>query len=280
MTRIAIQFGHPVNQSRVITVFGAMEGSGVTSIALNLASEIGRLRNAPCILAEGAVSFGRLANYLGITPQVTIADLINDVDHVDVERFRRALTKVDDNLNVITGSHRGIVTANLTPEAVFKLVNFAKESAEVFVMDGRYAYEEIDFEFLTRSQQLVLVAQPTVPSLFALRNLMDSLAQRECLAQQYVVINRYMPRSKEFSVRSLEEVLHVPKVLPIANDWASFLAAENAGQTLRKAAPRSRALADISTLARVVLGMPAESPPLGWSLLDSWTRVAHAFSSK
>jgi Flp pilus assembly CpaE family ATPase len=94
------------------------------------------------------------------------------------------------------------------------------------------------------------------------------------------VINRFLPYSKQFSIPSLEEVLRVPKVFPVANDWASFLAAENAGKTLRKAAPRSHALADIDALARVMLGMPADSSPVGWSFLNSWNRVAHAFSSK
>jgi pilus assembly protein CpaE len=280
MNRIAIQFGHPLNQTRVILVLGVMEGSGTTSIAVNLASEIGRLRNAPCILAEGAVAFGRLANYLNIAPQVTSSDLVNDIDHVDVERVRRAITKVEGNLHVITGSYRGIVPVDLTAEKVFKLLNYAKQLGDVLVVDGRYTYEELDFEFLAQTQQLVLVAKPTVPSLYALRTLLDSLAQRECLAQQFVVINRFLPSAKEFSARSLEDVLRIPKVFTVAADYASFRAAENAGQTLRKTAPHSRSLADITGLARAMLGMPAEPPRVGWSFLDSWNRVAHAFSSK
>jgi pilus assembly protein CpaE len=280
MKRIAIQFGHALNQCRVITVLGATEGSGTTSISLNLAAEIGRLRNAPCLLAEGAVGFGRLANYLGIAPQLTIMDLINDIDHVDVERVRQAVMKVDDHLHVLTGSHGGIVPFELTTEKVFRLLNYAKQLNDVLVVDGRYAYEELDFEFVARSQQLVLVAQPTMPSLYGVRRILDLLAQRKCLAQEHVVINRYLPSDKEFSIHSFEDVLHVPKVFLVASDWASFQAAANAGQTLRKTAPRSHALADITVLARAMLGMPAEPPPVGWSFLGSWNRVAHALNLK
>jgi pilus assembly protein CpaE len=280
MTRIAIQFGHALNHCRVISVLGAAEGSGATSISLNLAAEIGRLRHAPCLLAEGAVGFGRLANYLNIAPQSTLLELINDIDHVDVERVRQAITKVDDNLHVITGSHSGIVPADLTADKALRLLNYAKQLTDVVVVDGRYAYEELDVEFVAHSQQVVLVAQPTIPSLYGLKRVLDWLAQRECLAQQYVVINRFLPGAKEFSIRSLEGVLHVPKVFPVASDWASFQAAENAGQTLRNTVPRSHALADITVLARAMLGMPAEPLPLGWSFLNSWNRVAHAFNLK
>ena len=280
MNRIAIQFGHPHNQSRVITVLGATEGSGTTSLALNLASEIGRLRNAPCLLAEGAVGFGRLANYLGISPQVTLGDLLNDMDHVDLERVRRAITKIDDNLHVITGSHQGIVPMSLNTESVLKVLNYVKQLSDFLVVDARYSFEELDFQFFAHSQQLVLVAMPTVPSMYALRMLLDVLAKRECLAQQYVVVNRYNPNAKEFSIRSFEGVLHLSKVFPVANDWASFQFAENEGQTLRKAAPRSPALADITALARTILGMPPTAPPVRWSLLNSWNRITHAFTSK
>ena len=280
MNRIAMQFGHPLNQSRVITVLGATEGSGATSIAINLASEIGRLRNSPCLLAEQAVAFGRLANYLNIAPQETEGDLFNDIDHVDVERIRRAITKVEDNLHVLTGSYRAIVPLEITQEKVFKFHNYVRQLSDVFVLDGRYVHEEIDFEFLNQTQQLVLVARPTVPSLYALRMLLDLLAQRECLAQQYVVINEFHPGAKGFSIRSLKEVLGIPKLFTVVADYASFGAAENAGQTLRKAAPRSRALADITALARAILGMPAEPLRVGWSFLNSWNRVAHAFNSK
>jgi pilus assembly protein CpaE len=280
MERIAIQFGHPLNHSRIIMVLGATEGSGVTSIAVNLASEIGRLRNAPCILGEGAIAFGRLANYLNIAPPVTLSDLINDIDHVDIERLRQAITKVEDNLHVITGSHRSIVPTNLTAESVFKLFNYAKQLSDVIVVDGRYAYETIDFEALTQVQQLVLVAQPTVPSLCAIRMLIDALAQQQCLAQQFVVINRFLPNVKEFSIRSLEDVLGIPQVFPVANDYDAFKTAESSGLTLRKAAPHSPALADITTLARVLLGMPAAPNSVGGCFLNAWDHVVHAVTSK
>ena len=280
MTRIAIQFGHALNPCRVITVLGTAEGSGTTSISLNLATEIGRLRKAPCLLAEGAVGFGRLANYLGIAPQLTLFDLIDDIDHVDVERVRQAITKVDDNLHVLTGSHSGIAPSDMTTEKVLRLLSYVRQLTDVLVVDGRYAYEELDIEFVAHSQQLVLVAQPTMPSLYGVKRVLDLLAQRECLAQQFVVINRYLPNAKEFSVRSLEDVLHISKVFPVANDWASFRAAENAGQSLRKIAPHSHALADITALARNILGLPAEPPRLGWSFLESWNRVAQAFNLK
>ena len=280
MTRVAIQFGHPVAQSRVITVWSATEGSGGTSLAVNLAAEIGRLRNAPCLLAEGAVGFGRLASYLGINPQETLADLICDIDHVDVERVRRAVTKIDDSLHVLTGSHASIATVDMTLEKVLLLLSYARQLGDVFVVDGRPNFEQLDFDFVNQSQQLVLVAQQNLPSIYGLKRILDMLAQRECLAQQFVVINRYLPNSREFSIQSLKDLLSIPKVFPVANDYASFQAAEIAAKTLRNAAPHSRSLADITALARAMLGMPDEPPRVGRYFVNSWNSVAHSLKLK
>lgn len=280
MTRIAVQFGHEVNQSRVITVWGGTEGSGCTSIALNLAAEIGRLRNASCLLAEGAVGFGRLANYLNITPQETIGDLLNDIDRVDVERVRRAIVKVDERLQVLTGSYSNIAPVDMVTEKVLRLLSYGKQLADVLVVDGRYSYEELDFEFVARSQQLVLVAQPNLASMYGLKRVLDLLAQRESLAQQYVVINRYLPNSKDFSIRSLERALGIPKLFPVANDWDAFQAAEVAGTTLRTAAPHSESLAGIAVLARAMLGLPPEPNAGGWSFLSSWNHIVHSVNLK
>lgn len=240
MRRIAIQFGHPLTQSRVITVFGASEGCGASTIALNLASEIGRVRQATCILGEAAVGFGRLANYLGIEPQLTIADLLTDMELLDIERVRRSLTKIEDHLQVIVGAYRSISPVKLNTTDVFTLVNLVKQLSDVVVLDGRYTYEEIDFEFLTQTQQLVLVAKPTVPSIHNLMTLMTHLAERKCLAQQFVVINQFAPDVEGFSLDRLAKILSVPKVYPVATDVVGIQTSVNFGKTLRQAAPRSR----------------------------------------
>jgi pilus assembly protein CpaE len=277
--RIVLQFGHATSQSRLTVVLGASEGCGSTTIALNLASELGRLHQAPCILAEGAVSFGRLANYLGIEPQLTTYDLASDLDRLDIERMRLALTKVEDNLLVRAGSYKTISPFTLTAEGAFRLLDCAKQLADLVVVDSRYQFDDLDFEFVSKAHHLMLVAKPTIPSLHSLKLLLDLLARRECLGQQYVVINQFVTGDAEFSKRSLEAALNVSHVFTVASDTRALRAAENSGETLRKAAPHSCALSDITALAQAILGMPTEAHPMGWRFLNSLSHLAHSLSA-
>ena len=277
LRRIAIQFGHANGQCRTITVLGASEGCGASTIALNLASEIGLIKCTPCILAEESFSFGRLANYLGIAPQSTIPDLLNDVELLDAERVRGSLTNVEENLQVLVGSYESISPVKPAREDVLKLFGLVRQLTDVIVVDGRYTYDDVAIDFVTQSQQIVLVAKPTVPSIHNLMMLLTHLAQRECLAQQFVVINQFDSKTETFSPRRLCELLSLPKVFTVAADVGGISLADNLGQTLRKVAPHSDAVADLNRLAKAVLGMPLETAPSEWSFGSAMNRISHLF---
>ncbi len=250
MNRIATQFGHPPSESRLITVLGANEGSGATTISLELAAAISRLRNVPCILGEGAVSFGRLARRLNIEPQQTIADLLLDMDHLDIERIRRALTTVEDSFRVLVGSYKAITPMQLNAEDVVKVIGYVKQLADVLIVDGRYVYDDLDFYIAAHSQQLILVANQSVASLHQLKATMELLAQHGGLAQHYVVINKFEAASQGFPLSKIKKIFNLPRMFTVAYDHNAIQSAENAGQTLRMAAPHSPALADIEALCR------------------------------
>jgi pilus assembly protein CpaE len=278
--RIAVQFGHSSFKSQLIVVLGAGEGCGSTTIALNLASELGRLHNAPCLLSEGAVSFGRLANYLSIEPKLTIVDLLSDPDRLDVERMRQALVKVEDNLLVLAGSYKAIVPFTVTAAGALGLVEYAKQLVDFIVVDSRYQFDDVDFEFVTRAQHIVVLTKPTIPSLHNCKLLLDLLARRECMGQQHIVVNQFVRGDSEFSKRALESALDVSNLTTVASDPHAVRSAENAGETLRKAAPRSHTLADITALARNILGLPAEQLRDRGGFLKSLSRLAHSLSLK
>ena len=277
MHRIAIQFGHACGQCRTITVLGASEGCGASTIALNLASEIGRLKNSSCILAEESFSFGRLAHSLNIEPLLTIAELLNDAELLDLERVRSALTKVEDNLQVLVGSYRSINPVKPSKADALKLLGIVKQLTDVVVIDGRYTYDEVAFDSIAQSQQLVFVAKPTVSSIQNLMTLLAHFAQRESLAQQFVVINQFDPETETFSVERLSEIIGVPKLHTVASDAKGIRLADALGQTLRNATPHSPAFADMTLLAKAVLGIPLEAKPAASFMGAALDRVSHFF---
>jgi Flp pilus assembly CpaE family ATPase len=274
--RLVVQSPRAASRCRTVLVLGATEDVGCTTVSVNLASELARLQEGPCILAEQAVAFGRLANYLGIRPKVTLYDLVSDLDHMDEERMREAMTPIDDNLHVLVGSYREITPFMITPEVAFKALACAMQLARTVVVDARHHFEEVDLDFAAKSQHVVLVAKPTILSLHSMRTLLEALLRRGSAGKHYVVINQYVASAEAISRHTIEGHLNEHEVFLVASDPA-IQNAENSGRLLRKSAPESEALHDISALARTILGMPPEQPPRH-SLRDSLKRMAQSLN--
>ncbi|MBL8796279.1 MAG: hypothetical protein JNM56_20435 [Planctomycetia bacterium] len=259
MKRLALQFGQVQTDATVIAVSGVSEGCGATTLSVNLAREIAHVHRTPCILAELSFQMGRLACYLNVEPHFTTADLLGDIDRIDLEAIRRALTEVAPNFSILAGPYQGIVPVEAPVSSVVRLLNYLRQLARVVIVDMPARFDATYFDTLAVASRVMLVAEQKVPSLHALRLVLDSLEQREVVAAKHVVINRYDPTNEAFSLKRLEELLKPERLLTVANDYPHLAAAVNAGRALRDTAPHCRALHDIDHLAAIVLG--AEKPP-------------------
>jgi Flp pilus assembly CpaE family ATPase len=243
---------------RSVVVLGATEGSGGTTLAVNLASELARLQNHHCILGEQSVAFGRLANLLRISPHLTLYDLVIELDRLDAEAMRKALTKIEANLSVLVGSYLAVRPITITREIAFKVLECTLQLAETVIVDARHNFDDIDFEFASNVEHLVLVAKPTMPSLRCLRTLLETFARRGIAGQKYVVINQYQPDDDGSSRDSLERFLDLPGIFVVAADAEAVEAAENSGKLLHTLFPERQVVKDIASLARTMLGLPPE----------------------
>ena len=77
--------------------------------------------------------------------------------------------------------------------------------------------------------------------------------------QRHLVINRYNPKDREFSLPNLEKILNVPQLQTIANDHQAVSGAINKGKPLRIDSPRSKPLADIDDLIDLMFSGPART---------------------
>jgi pilus assembly protein CpaE len=258
----------PTSRCRSVVVLGATEGSGCTTLSVNLAVELARLQNRHCILGEQSVAFGRLANLLRISPHLTLYDLVSEPDRLDAELMRTALTKIDDNLSVLVGSYLAVRPVTITPEIAFKVLACTLQLAETVIIDARHNFDDVDFEFASHAEHLVLVAKPTMPSLRSLRTIVETFARRGTAGKRYVVINQYQPNDDVLSKDAIERFLDVSDVILIAADSAAVEAAENSGKLLRTRYPDHPVVKDTASLARTMLGLPPE--PRGRSTLRQW----------
>jgi pilus assembly protein CpaE len=249
------QFAAPVREARVIAVCGVSGGAGATTLALNLAYELGQPSQRPggCLLVELARQMGTLAPYLNIEPTVSTHDLLTDASRLTAHGIRQALTSVAPGLDVLVGPALDITPIPFSPRHVYQLVALCRRLAATVVLDVPCAFDDLQFETLALADQVVLVGVQSLSSMRTLKMVRDTLEREEGIRGQRLVINRYEPNLQGFSAAKLAEFLQTPQVLTVANDYASVMAAVHNGKPLRLAVPHARALADIRTLADSLL---------------------------
>jgi pilus assembly protein CpaE len=253
LLRIARQFGHR-SVSTVVAVSGVSEGCGATMLSINLASEIAHLYNLPTILVEMALQMGRLPSQLNIEPRYTTRELIQEIDRIDLEVVRQALSPVGENFSVLTGPAKGIAPAAIAPGNVVRLVDYVRRLANVVLLDMPYTFDDTYFQTIVTAEHVVLVANPTVPSIHALKTVRDTLAKHEGIGAIHLVINRYDRHHSACSLSHLHELLQTEHLSLIANEYETMEQAANNGTVIRAQNPHSRALSDIDRLAALLLG--------------------------
>lgn len=253
---LAVQFAPPARQARVLAVCGVSGGSGATTIALNLAFElVAPRRNV--LLVELARQMGTLATYLNVEPPLTVHHLLADPSRLTTAGVRQALTTIASGLDVLVAPYQDLSPSPVSPRHVYQLIELCRRLASVVVLDVPCAFDDLQFETLALADQVVLVGVQSISSVRTLKMVRDTLEREEGLRGQRLVINRYEGGMSGFAAVRLAELLQVPQVHTIANDYPSVMSALNHGKPLQLAAPHSRVLADIRALAATLAGTAA-----------------------
>lgn len=258
LDRIAIQFGYKLTQTPIIAVAGVAEGSGATTLSINLAAELARLQPDLCILTELSRSLGRLATHLDIQPKFTTLDLLDHPEALELQIVRSALTEVEDRLQVLAGPYLSIPHQPPQAHDFLRMIDYARQIAGVVVIDMAYSFDDLYFSTLSMAHHVLLVCQQNVSSFHATSLLRDEIARRGCAVAPHFIVNRYNPALPDFSVKRYQRFLETPRVTTIANDHHGVVAAAHDSGLLRRAAPHSPALDEIQSLACLLLGLNPE----------------------
>ncbi len=273
---IGREYGFVPRQTPVVAVAGVTGGAGATTLALNLAYEAAVTLERRCILAEAALRLGVLATYLEVEPRFTIHHLLEDLEGLDIDLVRSALTPVVPNLDLLSGPQHAIQPRPVQVADLARVIHYARPLADLIVVDVPCTYDDLFFQLLAAADQVVLVMEQKLASVRAVQMVRDSLRRDGAKAeQQRVVVSRYDPRVPGFRADELARHLGLTAVpRTVANDFASVSGAIHLGLPLRKHAPASPVLADIENLLRSLLDLrerpQAEKP-------GAFRRLVHAF---
>jgi pilus assembly protein CpaE len=178
-------------RGRVVTVFSPKGGTGKTVTATNLASAFAKYEGKKALLLDLDLQFGDAAIMLGLEPEKTIYDLVVAPGELDSEKLAGYTTRHTSGLDILPAPLRPEDAELVTEAKLARLLEVARESYDVIVVDTSPFFHGPMLATLDRTDELLLVCGLDVPTL---KNVRLSLQTLELLAfpsnRIRVVLNR------------------------------------------------------------------------------------------
>jgi pilus assembly protein CpaE len=160
---------------KIVTVFSPKGGTGKTVTATNLAAACAKFEGRKTLLLDLDLQFGDAAIMLGVEPEKTIYDLVVAPGELDSEKLAGYITKHACGLSVLPAPLRPEDAELVTEAKLGRLLEVARESFDVIVVDTSPFFHGPMLATLDRTDELLLLCSLDVPTLKNLRLALQTL---------------------------------------------------------------------------------------------------------
>lgn len=234
---------------RVSTIFSAKGGTGVTTLATNLAIAIRRLTKKRVLFLDLAPSMGTAAPALGLVPRYTYLDVIQNFHRVDEDLFRSFLESHESGLFLLASPGTAAGVPQPSDDEIHSLIRLCQKHFDYVVIDGGTTFSERLAIILQESEDRLMVATPELPTLRNLKRALDLVGRANGKAPLRIVLNQYRDGGG-LSSKDVEEGLGHPVAVVLESNDKAIVESINVG--------RPEVVAGKSSFAKTVMDLGAD----------------------
>lgn len=232
---------------RVVAFVGALGGVGTTTLATQAAMIWASTRSV-CLI-DLDVQFGNAALYLNLRPQLSLADLIDAGDRLDIEFLRSVAAPHPSGMQVIACPPDIMPLDALTPEFVDKLLDVAAQAFDIVIVDLPCAWVNWSLGALQKSDIICLISGLSVPGVHQAKRQLELIDANGLGERTKIVLNRVItPLFGKTDVSGTEAALRRKVHFAIANDYQTVSSAIDEGRSIAAIKVKSRVDKDVRAL--------------------------------
>jgi pilus assembly protein CpaE len=239
---------------KVLVFLGGKGGSGVTTVACNFAVSLVQDCAQSTVLIDLDLPLGDAALNLGITPQFSTVDALQNYTRLDQNFLSKLLTKHSSGLFVLAAPGK-FPQVEVSNEAMERLVAVARMAFDYVVVDAGSRFDLSGTTLVDQADTVYLVMQAGIPEL---RNSHRVISEyfKNGGSNLEIVLNRFMPRSGGVDEEHISKALTRPVQWKIPSDYVTVRRMQNEATPL--AMEDSMIARAIQDMARTACGMPAK----------------------
>ncbi len=221
--------GSGLGNGRVIMVYSPKGGTGVTTLATNLAITLHN-DETRAVLVDGNLQFGDVSVFLNEQGKNTILDLAPRADELDLDILDGVLLKhAASGIRVLAAPAKPEYADHVSADQFGKLVKYLRQVYAYVVVDTAHILNDVTLAALDVSDVVVLVCTQDIPAIKNVRLFLDLLTtigvQRDRLC---LVMNKYDKRIS-ITPEKISENLKQPVVGVIPLEEAVVIPSVNRG---------------------------------------------------
>ncbi|MCG0274875.1 MAG: response regulator [Thermosediminibacteraceae bacterium] len=233
-------------KGKVITFFSSKGGVGRTTLACNMAVMLAQETKKNVALLDFDLESGDVAVMLNISAKMTLADLAQEEEHIDMQAVEGFLIPHISGVKVLPAPISPEQAELITPTHVEQLLKVMKENFDFVIIDTSPLYSETNLIVLEQSDIVVLVLTPELTSLKHVKTDAEILKKLNCEYKIKFVLNSQ--DNEGIKVKDVERALGSPLLVSIPADPKTVKNAVNRGVPFVMAQPNARVTEGIKEL--------------------------------
>jgi pilus assembly protein CpaE len=202
--------------TQIFSFLPSKAGVGTSTLALNVSSALSRRPDTRVLLSDFDLNSGMVRFLLRLTNEYSVLDAVEHSMAMDEHLWPQLVTTIQ-NMDVL---HAGRINPSLRiePNQIRNLVQFMRRNYQALCFDLSGNLERYSLEIMQESKRVLLVCTPEIPSLHLAREKMQYLRSVDLDGRVGVVLSR-VTKKPVFTVKQVEEILGVPVIATIPNDY-------------------------------------------------------------
>lgn len=267
-------------QGRLISFIGASGGAGSTTMANNVAWQLGRIYADEVTLIDLDLASGTVGLDYNLESPQTVAQALAQSDRLDDQMLERFLARYNDNLSLITAPGDCGTPADPDTVALDAFLAVLRRNAAWVVLDLPRQWTGWVRHVLDASDEIVVTAAPTLASLRNAKSAVDLLsASRRNDAPVRMVLNRAGGNPKtDIPAKDFAGTFGSKPSATMPYEPTIVAAAATRGQMIGEIAKSTRLSEPLHRLAVMVAARPEPQKPKGFAwprflpAIPAWSR--------
>lgn len=217
----------------IIAVYSPQGGSGVTTIATNMATAM-MSEGTRVLLVDTDLQFGDVGVFLNLSAKHSLVELAQSVGDLDEDLIENVMVTHGSGLKVLLGPPSPEEAEKVNPKDLAEIVSRLASHYDYLIVDLPHRLDDATLNILDIAERIVVVANPTLPCIKNVRIILDLFVALQYPQEKIIfVMNRVNPDLKggraSIPIEAIENNLKRKTDARIPTDDRVFLSAVNQG---------------------------------------------------